>query len=53
MKNMWNIMLNTMADSAVNTGDSGGMTKYIIIGVVCVILIAAIAVLGIMSKKDK
>ena len=47
------MMLNTVAQTAVATGDNGGMTKYIIIGVVCVILIAAIAVLGILSKKDK
>lgn len=40
-------------DSAVNTGDGGGMTKYIIIGAVCVIAIIVIAVLGIMSKNDK
>ncbi len=49
---MFNMLLSNVVDTAVNTGDSGGMTKFIIIGVVCVVLIAGIAVLGILSKKD-
>ena len=44
---------NIILDSAVNTGDGGGMTKYIIIGCVCVVAIIIIAVLGIMSTNDK
>lgn len=46
---MYNILLN----AAVNTGDNGGMTKYIIIGVLCVAAIAAVAILGVLSKKNK
>lgn len=46
---MYNILLN----AAVNTGDNGGMTKYIVIGVLCVAAIAAVAVLGVLSKKNK
>ena len=46
-------MYNTLLNVAVNTGDNGGMTKYIIIGILCVVAIAAVAILGIMSKKNK
>lgn len=46
-------MCNMLLNVAVNTGDNGGMTKYIIIGVLCVVAIAAVAILGVMSKKNK
>lgn len=46
-------MLKMLMDMAVNTGDNGGMTKYIILGVICVVAIAVVAVLGVLSKKNK
>lgn len=46
-------MCNMLLNVAVNTGDNGGMTKYIIIGVLCVAAIAVVAILGVMSKKNK
>lgn len=46
-------MNNMLLETAVRTGDSGGTSTYIIIGVVCVVVILAVAVLGILSKKNK
>ncbi|MBQ3583780.1 MAG: hypothetical protein IJA27_03605 [Lachnospiraceae bacterium] len=46
-------MNQMLLEVAVNTGDNGGMTKFIIIGVVCVVAIAAVAILGFLSKKNK
>lgn len=46
-------MFNVLLNAAVNTGDNGGMTKYIVVGVLCVLAIAAVAILGVMSKKKK
>lgn len=44
-------MLNTLQLLAVNTGDEGGSTKFIIIGLVCVALIVASVVLSKTGKK--
>lgn len=46
-------MCNMLLNAAVNTGDNGEMTKFIIIGVLCVAVIVAVAVLGILSMKNK
>ena len=46
-------MFNMLLETAVYTGDKGGSNTYIIIGIVCVIAIIAVAVLGVLSKKNK
>lgn len=46
-------MNNLLLETAVRTGDSGGSTTFIIIGAVCVVAVIVVAVLGVMSKKDK
>ena len=46
-------MFNLLLETAVNTGDSGGSNTYIVIGIVCIVAIIAVAVLGVLSKKDK
>lgn len=42
-----------LLEMAVRTGDSGGMTTYVVIGIVCVAAIVAVTLLGVLSKKDK
>lgn len=44
-------MLGKLMNIAVNTGDEGNTSKYIILAGVCVVAIVAVVVIGIMSKK--
>ncbi len=46
-------MKELLLETAVKTGDSGGFSTFIVIGVVCVVAIIVVAVLGIMSKRIK
>lgn len=47
------MMNNMILETAVRTGDSGGSSTFIIIGAVCIVAIIVVAVLGVMSKKNK
>lgn len=46
-------MYKMLLETAVRTGDSADTTKFIIIGVVCVVAIAGVAFLGMISGKNK
>lgn len=42
-----------LLSNAVQTGDKGGSGTLIIIAVVCVVAVIGVAVLGVLSKKNK
>jgi hypothetical protein len=46
-------MKDILLETAVRTGDSGDYTTFIIIGAVCVVAVIVVAILGVISKKDK
>ena len=45
--------MRTLLEMTVQTGDNGGSSVYIIIGVVCVVALVVVAILGSKAKDEE